>query len=116
MVRNIAFCYSWLEHLRETIGGETLQEHETISWAAYHASSQASTSPQDSSELAITSLLPLFSEDSKSVAMIRHAMDVVKAAVDVVNPGQVPIIACDQPLYAIDSGAGHLPMVRITML
>ncbi len=33
--------------------------------------------------------------------MIRHAMDVVKAAVDVVNPGQVPIIACDQPLYAI---------------
>ena len=105
MVRNIAhetFSYRWLEHLRQTIGGgETLQENEMISWAAYHANSQASTLPQNSSELAISSLLPLYREDSKSVAMIRHAMDVVKAAVDVVNPGQVPIIACDQPLYAI---------------
>ena len=98
MVRNIAhetFSYRWLEHLRQTIGGgETLQGNEMISWAAYHANSQASTLPQNSSELAISSLLPLYREDSKSVAMIRHAMDVVKAAVDVVNPGQVPIIAC----------------------
>ena len=53
-----------------------------ISWAAYHANSQASTLPQNSSELAISSLLPLYCEDSKSVAMIRHAMDVVKAAVN----------------------------------
>ena len=33
--------------------------------------------------------------------MILHAMNVVKAAVDVVNPGQVPVLACDQPLFAI---------------
>ena len=35
-------------------GGEALQGNEMISWAAYHANSQASTLPQNSSELAIT--------------------------------------------------------------
>ena len=33
--------------------------------------------------------------------MIRHSMDVVKTAVKVLNPGQVPIITCDQPLYTL---------------
>ena len=33
--------------------------------------------------------------------MIRHSMDVVKAAVNYVNPGQTPVLACDQPLFAI---------------
>lgn len=33
--------------------------------------------------------------------MIRHAMDVVKAAVNKLNPGQVPVVTFDKPLYAI---------------
>ena len=33
--------------------------------------------------------------------MIRHSMDVVKQAVEIVNPGQIPIITVDQPLYAV---------------
>ena len=33
--------------------------------------------------------------------MIRHSMDVVKMAFDILNPKQVPIITMDQPLYAI---------------
>ena len=37
----------------------------------------------------------------KSVAMIRHAMDVVRLAVEMLNPSQIPIITCDQPLYAL---------------
>ena len=35
------------------------------------------------------------------MAMIRHSMDVVKAAVNILNLGQIPNIACDQPLYAL---------------
>ena len=38
---------------------------------------------------------------SKSVAMTRHSMGVVKKAVEVLNPGQTPVIACDQPLFMI---------------
>ena len=33
--------------------------------------------------------------------MIRHSMGVVKKAVEVLNPGQTPVIACDQPLFMI---------------
>uniref|UniRef100_UPI00358F05C7 uncharacterized protein n=1 Tax=Myxine glutinosa TaxID=7769 RepID=UPI00358F05C7 len=33
--------------------------------------------------------------------MIRHAMDVVKAAINELNPGQIPVVTLDQPLYAI---------------
>ena len=33
--------------------------------------------------------------------MIRHAINVTKLSVDHLNPGQVPVIAVDQPLYAV---------------
>ena len=36
-----------------------------------------------------------------SIAMIKHAMDVVLAAILKLNPEQTPVIAMDQPLYAI---------------
>ncbi len=46
-------------------------------------------------------LLPLFHEDSKSVAMLRHGMNIVMNAVSFLNPGKIPIITVDQPLYAL---------------
>ena len=46
-------------------------------------------------------LLPLFKEQSKSAAMIKHGMDVIKLAVDKVNKDQTPVIVFDQPLYAL---------------
>ena len=46
-------------------------------------------------------LLPPFQEEAKSVAMILHSMNTVKRSVEFFNPGQIPVIACDQPLYAI---------------
>lgn len=33
--------------------------------------------------------------------MIKHSMDVIKLAVDRLNPGQIPVIALDQPLFAV---------------
>ncbi len=78
---------------------DILQVDETISWAAYHASLQPSTSD---SSIALTSLLPLFHDEVKSVAMIRHSMNVVKKAVEILNPGQTPIITVDQPLYSME--------------
>ena len=71
-----------------------------VSWSAYHARLQ----PEDAvsgSDVALASLLPLFSEEAKSVAMIRHSMDVVKKSVEILNPGQIPIITVDQPLFAV---------------
>ncbi len=70
-----------------------------ISWAAYHANHQAVV--LEDSDVALSSLLPLFSEQANSVAMIRHSMNMVKRAVEILNPGQVPVITCDQPLYTL---------------
>lgn len=68
-----------------------------ISWAAYHANRQ----PVPEHPPAITALLPLFPDDSKSVAMIRHALDMIQQAVKLLNPDQVPVVTADQPLYTI---------------
>ena len=46
-------------------------------------------------------MLPLFYEKSATPAMIKHGMDVVKQATNLLNPGQIPVITFDQPLFAL---------------
>ncbi len=77
-----------------------LKGDDIVSWAAYHADQQP-RHPDPGSSVALTSLLPLFYDQAKSVAMIRHSMDVIKRAVDILNPSQIPIITVDQPLYTL---------------
>ena len=76
---------------------EVVHADSNISWAAYHASQQ----PVQDCPPTITAMLPLFPYDSKSVAMIRHSMDMIKKAVHELNPTQIPVITLDQPLYSI---------------
>jgi hypothetical protein len=68
-----------------------------ILWSAYPADAHQAVIPP----AAINSLLPLFLDNAHSVAMVRHSMDIVRAAVQNVNPGQIPVLAADQPLYAL---------------
>ena len=49
----------------------------------------------------LNALLPLFLDNAHSVAMIKHSMDFVNAVVQYLNLGQVPVLAADQPLYAM---------------
>ena len=79
---------------------ETEVGNETLSWAAYHASTQPPNASQDDT-VTFTSLLPLSYDQAKSVAMIRRSMNVVKKAVEILHPGQVPITTVDQPLYTL---------------
>ena len=46
-------------------------------------------------------MLPLFYEKADSPAMIKHELDILKDITKFLNPGQIPILACDCPLYAI---------------
>ena len=46
-------------------------------------------------------MLPLFKEDSHSVSLMCHAMNLIKKITAFVNPGQIPVIALDQPLFCI---------------
>lgn len=43
----------------------------------------------------------MFTENAHSLAMIAHSMTVIKAAVQYLNSLQTPVIALDQPLYAL---------------
>ena len=69
---------------------------EDISWAAYHFSRQSFDFNKLHAD--ISALLPLFRDDSKSSAIIKHAMYIIK---EDVNNSQNPVIAFDQPLYAL---------------
>ena len=85
----------WLETVHKAMSDDGVIM-ENISWSAHFANLQ-----QDVRPAAITALLPLFSESAHSLAMVKHSMDLIQRATSHVNPGQVPVITLDQPLYAI---------------
>ena len=64
-------------------------------WSARHASQCTQEKDAD-----LSVLMPLFREDSKSAAVIKHGMDVVKQAASHLNSQQTLVIAFDQPLFA----------------
>ena len=87
--------YAWLSKVKTALEQSTMDGW--ITWSAYHADMHQAVIPP----AAINALLPLFLDNANSVAMIRHSMDIIKAAVQHLNPGQTPIVAADQPLYAL---------------
>lgn len=87
----------WLNKAMEALQKEHLDEMDWVSWSAYHADTQDTVIPP----AAINALLPLFLDSAHSVAMIKHSMTMVQATVQHLNPGQVPVIAADQPLYTL---------------
>lgn len=45
-------------------------------------------------------MLPLFTEVASYPSMLHHCFDGIQAPVQHVNPGQIPVICVDQPLFA----------------
>ena len=88
---------TWLDKMNDLLKEEgTHGTDVNISWSAHFAGLQDATHPP-----AITGLLPLFHDNAHSLAMVKHGMNVIKEVTEHVNPGQVPVITMDQPLYAI---------------
>ncbi len=88
---------AWLKKVNELTKEETVTTPESISWSAYHANEQTSTIRPP----AIIGMFPLFRENAHSLAMVKHGMDVIQKATQHVNPGQVPVITVDHPLYVL---------------
>ena len=88
--------FQWLRNAKDLASKATLDKGDFISWAAFHACRQPTTAYVP----AVISL-PMFHENAHSIAMILHAMNMIKAAVNHVKPGQTPVIALDQPLFAL---------------
>ena len=68
-----------------------------VTWSTFHAE----CSRQRLRKPATCSLLPLFYEVAHTEAMILHSMNVIQQAVHHLSPEQIPVIAMDQPLYAL---------------
>ena len=90
----LALAYQWLEKVSVT---EEIDGAINLTWSAHHAS--CNRSPEF--EVSITSLLPLLMAQVHSVATIKHVIQKVRDAVAFLNPGQVPVITADQPIFAL---------------
>ena len=88
---------SWLRMVGQLLQKAQLDKCDNISWSAYFAHLQYSLHRPP----AISSMMPLFRDSAHSVAMVKHGMDVIMKATEHVNPGQIPVLTVDQPLYAI---------------
>ena len=72
--------YAWLNDLKRRYEAGELDKNSFVSWAAWHASNSDSDQP---------------------VKLITHIMKVTKAAIDLVNPRQIPVLTMDQPLFTL---------------
>ena len=50
---------------------------------------------------AIIHLLLLFRDSAHSPTIVKHGIDIIREVTHHVNPGQIPVLTVDQPLYAI---------------
>ena len=68
-----------------------------ISWSVYHSKKE------DIPEMitCVNSILPLLSHNVATLSMQKHCIEVTKAAVDILNPGQVVVDVSDQLVYAL---------------
>ena len=85
---------AWLEQVCLT---ENVTDAVSITWAVHHAT-QKRGKPF---EVSISSLLPLIRDQAHSIATFKHIMEKIRDTVSFLNPGQSPVLAADQPLYAL---------------
>ena len=86
--------FAWLEEVSLT---ENVSDGVSITWSAHHAARKRSKP----FEVSISALMPLLRDQAHSVATMKHAMKKICNTVAFLNPGQIPVIAADQPLYAL---------------
>ena len=87
---------------------DKLMNEDYISWAAFHSSLELNPPNPP----AIIALLPLFYEKAATLYMVKHGMDVVQSITSHINPGQIPVIALDKPLFALAKCVGQRHMGR----
>ena len=88
---------SWVDHALGLLAKEDLVNDDKMVWSVYHALHQLSLDDLPS----VCALLPLFYEKAATPSMIKHGMDVQRQAIAYLNPGQIPVTAFDQPIFAI---------------
>ena len=71
-----------------------------------------SQSENDIRPTASVGVFPIFYEKASSMSMQKHAMLMTMKATEFVNPGQVPVIVGDLPIYIHQKNAGGHTLKR----
>jgi len=87
----------WFETSIPLLSKEELEKGEFVAWSAYHSSCQNA----NYIHAGTSTLLPLFHERAASMTMIKHGMTVISRITEHCNPGQIPVMVVDQPLFAL---------------
>ena len=85
----------WLINGQLLLPKESL-ENENISWSGYMA-----TNTLESCPVSVSGSLPLFNEKAASIGMLKDGINAIKAAVEKLNPRQIPVITGYQPIYVL---------------
>ena len=85
--------FEWLQMVILTEGTGALN----VTWSTHHARKKRSPD----FEVTIASLLPLLRDAAHTVATVRHVMEKIQEVVQYLNPGQIPVVTADQPIYAV---------------
>ena len=90
----------WLRDCTDIVLGSQESDDLALSNLVYHSRKEDSVKPQE--ELTISALLPIQSQPAHTPEMMRHCIDLIRAAKDVVNPSQKTTFdVSDNPLYAL---------------
>ena len=86
----------WLSRVKAA-----LEKQVVVSWISWSVYTMLTLSKLSFHLQQSTHLLSLFLDNVHSVVIILHSMNVIKAAVQRLNPDQVPVVATDQPFFAL---------------
>ena len=91
--------YLRLQHVCQVVLGNATELPTTpVTYSGFFSHSQQ---PEDIKPRSTVGVFPIFFEKAASMAMQKHAILMAKKAIEFVNPGQVPVIVGDCPLYAL---------------
>ena len=70
---------------------------ESSSWAKYHSNVKR----KEVEEIGIQSILPLIDKPVQTLRAQHHCMNIISDTIKYINPGQIPVDTCDQPVFAL---------------
>ena len=88
----------WMDKVQDSVRkNTTVEKLSNLSWAAYFASREE----QIKKETVTSQILPVFIEEAATPSMVKHCLTVILKCHNYTNPGEVPWVTADQPLYAL---------------
>ena len=84
---------AWLKLVMKLLDSDGEQQ---MSWSAFHAACEASSTVIPAN----TAMLPLFRDNADTPVMVKHSKNILISITLYLSPGQIPVMACDCPIFA----------------